>query len=338
MTELARVDTRFNERQLELITDNIAKGASPQELDLFLIQCERTKLDPFSRQIYSIGRYDNNLQRKVFTTQISIDGMRLIAERTGKYRGQTETLWCDESGAWLDVWLKDDPPSAAKVGVYHADFTEPLYAVARFNAYAQTTREGQPTHMWRTKGDIMIAKCAESLALRKAFPHDLSGLYTTDEMVQDAPFENEVIQAEIVKPVTVHDPKDQREDAIGLERAEVFINGLLQLFGVDNLPNFAPLASQFFNIKIQAFEPMTVANCSQEELLSFRDYLKESLTLTKEAASSLHKQIGGASPYDPSKFKSDKEWLSDVLDREISSFTEITYQERQDILNDIKDQ
>ena len=57
-------------------------------------------------------------------------------------------------------------------------------AIALWNEYVGTKFNGDVTQMWATKGALMLAKCAEALALRKAFPQDLSGLYTSDEMQQ----------------------------------------------------------------------------------------------------------------------------------------------------------
>jgi len=163
--------------------DNDVTGA---ELSAFLHLCQRTQLDPFSRQIYLIGRWNGQQRRKVFTPQTSIDGYRVIAHRViaehGGNLGYEDTLWCDKSGQWHDVWLSDEPPAAAKVVVVRNGQRFP--AVARYSEYVQTKKDGSTTGMWSKMPATMTAKCAEALALRMAFPHDLAGVYTAEEMAQ----------------------------------------------------------------------------------------------------------------------------------------------------------
>jgi len=157
--------------QTQLISTTIAPGCSADELRLFAYACQRTGLDPFSKQIYAIKRGGK------MTIQAGIDGLRSIAERTGQLDG-SETYWCGEDGQWADVWLSSKPPAAAKTIIHRKGSSHPFVGVARFADY----NAGQG--LWSKMPAAMIAKCSEALALRKAFPADLSGVYSTDEMQQ----------------------------------------------------------------------------------------------------------------------------------------------------------
>jgi hypothetical protein len=111
------------------------------------------------------------------TIQAGIDGLRAIAERTGQLDG-SETYWCGDDGVWADVWLNSKPPAAAKTVLHRKGAAHPFVGVARFADY----NAGQG--LWSKMPAAMIAKCSEALALRKAFPADMSGVYSTDEMDQ----------------------------------------------------------------------------------------------------------------------------------------------------------
>lgn len=200
------------------------------ELKLFMYQAKRTGLDPMTRQIYCTKR-DNKM-----TVQATIDGLRLIAQRSGEYEGQTRATWFDKDGKEYKVWTKEkEMPYACEIGVYKKGFKEPVYAIAIFNEYAQRSY-GKLGYMWEKMPALMIAKVAEALALRKAFPNDLSGIYSTEEIPEETQTEitppsaaNKPIlrtlsevnsipsklstRDEVVKPLKNHAPQTQKEAA-----------------------------------------------------------------------------------------------------------------------------
>lgn len=179
---LGNEQTEFNEAQVAVLRSLGVEKASRADLAVFFHVSKRTGLDPFARQIFMIERWTKDGPKQ--TIQTGIDGFRLVAQRTCERLGESlayeDTLWCGADGQWVDVWLADEPPAAARVVVLRDGNRFP--AVALMKEYAQTTKQGGLTKMWADKGALMIAKCAEALALRKAFPLDLSGIYTSDEL------------------------------------------------------------------------------------------------------------------------------------------------------------
>lgn len=187
--EISAAPTAWNTDQIGLIKSQIAVGCTDAELALFGQVCQRTGLDPFSRQIYAIKRNQYNPETRQkepkMTVQVSVDGFRTIAARSGLYGGSA-TEWCGEDGIWRDVWLGNGSPAAAKTTVHRIGSPHPFTAVAKFSSYA-VSFNGKLSGLWEKMPDLMIGKVSESLALRKAFPAELSGLYTVEEFPPPEP-------------------------------------------------------------------------------------------------------------------------------------------------------
>lgn len=178
MADIIVLPTQFDDRQIEIMRQTLAKDVPPAEFAVFLEVAKYRGLNPFNKEIHPVMRKGR------LTIQVGIDGFRLLAERSGKYRGQKGPYFCGKDGVWREEWIEDGPPMAAKVGVIRSDFGDPIWAIARYKSYVQTASDGRIVETWQKFPDVLLAKCAEALAIRKTFPMMVAGLYINEEMQQ----------------------------------------------------------------------------------------------------------------------------------------------------------
>lgn len=194
----------------QLYMETYFKGLSENDALLAYRDAERRGLSIEAKQIHFIPRWDNKLNKHIPTAQTSIDGFRLIAARTGKYGGSINAKLTVrlKSGEKAVIMHEEYDPSEVQeiisgtISVINKEFSQPQTATALFQGYAQRFKDGNLMGLWEKMPDVMILKCAESQALRKAFPQDLSGIYTNEEMGQA---QNEAQQSRPIKtyaPVT----------------------------------------------------------------------------------------------------------------------------------------
>ena len=191
MTE-ERACMTWTTEQIKLLRETMTHKITDAELRLLRYVCKKTGLDPFMRQIYIVKRWDAGRKREVDTFQTGIDGYRAIAERSREYAGSDKPVFVYLTKKGVEK-LKSRNLSAPQANLKSAAVT--VYrivlgqrvgytATAYWDEYAQYGHNGELTRFWSCMPRAQLAKCAEALALRKAFPGSLSGLYTNEEMQQ----------------------------------------------------------------------------------------------------------------------------------------------------------
>ena len=158
----------FSKPQLDLIRNTVAPSLNAEEFKLYIAIAQRRGLDPILNQIDAI-----KISGKL-TFLVRIDGLRLIAARTGAYAGRDKADFEYQGKAPNVIPTKCHIKIYRMVGGVRCAFT----STANFNEYKRNTP------IWKEKPEVMLAKCAEAQALRAAFPGELSGLYSHDEMGQ----------------------------------------------------------------------------------------------------------------------------------------------------------
>lgn len=198
------MEAKFSEKEIAALRSEYAKGLTDKQFDLWITTCERRNLTPVDDvvlQIRSSQEYDDDVKAKVWKKKpvfiTTVRALLRLAERTGKYRGVTQTEWIylDENGNPTVSSIvplpepgsteKPRTPWIARVGVLREGFDGPQMAVARFNAYAQTYEDKDNKRrlnsVWASRGPEQLAKCAMAAALRLAFPEEAGDLYLPEE-------------------------------------------------------------------------------------------------------------------------------------------------------------
>lgn len=215
------VDTKtgeISERKVSLSVEDIAllkatvcKDHTDDEVKLFARYCEAKGLDPFGREIYSIKRQGKP------TFQMGIDGLRAKAEESGEYDGQ-ETEWCGEDGVWKDIWISGLPPYAARVKINRKGCEKPFVGIALWTEYKPATDDW----MWKKMPSSQLAKCAEAIGFRKAFPRKLGGIYSAEEMQQAGGSTTEAPKIARPKPLRAEVKEEVKDAEIVESRPEEY--------------------------------------------------------------------------------------------------------------------
>lgn len=168
-------------------TDQRGNARPIEDMLFFLQTAKKLGLDPSLRQIYPVYRWDSRLGRERMIIQTGIDGFRLVAQRSQEYGGQDDAVYKVEE-LFNPITGETEKQLTATITVYKivGNTRMPVPATARWNEYAQKAKDKQGKEyfigMWASMPYNQLAKCAEALALRKAFPQDLSGVYVAEEM------------------------------------------------------------------------------------------------------------------------------------------------------------
>jgi len=227
----------------DLIKRTICKGSTDDEFELFSAVCRRTGLDPFMRQIYPVPRWSNKDKRYTMTIQTSIDGFRLIAERTGNYSPGREPLYVYDDNKKI-ISATSYVKKRTSDGTWHE-----VAATAYFEEYVQKDKDGKVTQFWSNMPHVMLAKCAESIALRRAFPAEMSGIYTKDEMEQADVMENVTVNPPVIEQKITEEQSAQLD--VYLEEFPDSKKGLCEKFGLSDVYD---LEQKDFGYVVNVFE------------------------------------------------------------------------------------
>lgn len=180
----------ITEAQWRTLANNLYPGADSMSVLMVWDYCIARKLDPLKKPCHIVPmEVKDSKSGNYFWRDVVMPGIyeyRTTAHRTGLYMGHTEPAW----GPIIEH-LGHRVPEYCKITVYRwnqeaKEKTE--YPVQIFFSEICSTKKDKRTQeinlnaRWSRSPRQMLAKCTEAAALREAFPEDLGGTHTVEEM------------------------------------------------------------------------------------------------------------------------------------------------------------
>jgi len=165
-----------------IVKNHLTKGnakITDSEVMLFLELCKRQKLDPFVTGEVFLIKYKEGVPAQ---TVVGYNTYKRRAEENPNYLGKEEGIVVQRGN---DIVKKDGaclyPQETLLGGWCKVSYLKNGYQVYSYKE-CEMSEYRQENTMWRTKPAMMICKVAVSQALRDAFPKEMNGLYTAEEL------------------------------------------------------------------------------------------------------------------------------------------------------------
>lgn len=204
MSNIVPLTKAFQKSQIQLI-QRMNPDCNQTEFDQFMHVSAQLGLDPLRKQIYAFVFNKDKPDRRRMSIVVGIDGFRAIAKRSGEYRPDSRAPRYVTDPELKDPACNPEGLVSAEVSVFqfsHGSWHE-VTAIAFWSEFAPIVEGGKwvsgedgrrqfrkdgtmqldpNKDNWRKMSRLMLAKCAEAQAIRRAWPEDLSAIYADEEL------------------------------------------------------------------------------------------------------------------------------------------------------------
>lgn len=248
----ANIQTAIAERNIDIavwstLQNSVFPGAKDESILLAVDYCKARKLDILKKPCHIVpmsvtdAKTGNKQWRDVIMP--GIYEQRITAFRTGQMAGQDEPIFGD-----IVTFKGVDVPEWCRVTVYRfingerCAFSHTEY----FKEACATTKDGTLNSMWSKRPRGQLAKCAEAGALRKAFPDELGGVMTAEEINEDQPVHTEQPKSTVINAQAVELATPEQCEKINqlLELASIPVEKVLSRYGAKSVERLSKVQAE----------------------------------------------------------------------------------------------